>query len=135
MCSRSRRAVRRNSCVCDTPREGAGSAGDVAVGLGWRVHGGASEARRGVVSQGMRFVSWGHPGWGRRGGTADRRNVFVELEWADGWGSVRPHTQNDAARVAGETDEAAGRGRFGVPAELQQISGGKDGAAEAGGGA
>src|SRR5712692_11399814 len=61
----------------------------VAISLGWSVHGRAGETRRGDVSEGMCFVSWRHAGGRWRCVAADRRNVFVELEWADGWGFVR----------------------------------------------
>src|SRR5260370_28660027 len=105
----------------------------VAISLGWSVHGGAGETRGGDVSEGMCFVSWRHAGGRWRRVAADRRNVFVELEWADSWGFVRAHSQDNAARVAGKAEQTAGRGRVGVSAELQQISGGQDGVAEAGG--
>src|SRR6266849_10095195 len=62
---------------------GARDGVDVAIGLGWGVHGRTGEARRGALSEGMRFVSWRHLGGWRWRGAADWRDVSFELE--------RPH--------------------------------------------
>src|SRR5258707_3995447 len=68
--------------------EGTGRGFDFAIGLGWRVYGGAGYAGGGNLSEGMRFLSWGHPGGRRRGGAADRRNHSLELGLAYGGGLV-----------------------------------------------
>src|ERR1700704_1956489 len=68
--------------------EGTGASFDFAIGLGWRVYGGAGYAGGGNLSEGMRFLSWGHAGGRRRGSAADRRSISLELEWAHGGGLV-----------------------------------------------
>src|SRR5712672_1859423 len=68
--------------------EGTGASFDFAIGLGWRVYGGAGYAGGGNLSEGMRFLSWGHAGGRRRGSSADWRSISLELEWTYGRGLV-----------------------------------------------
>src|SRR6267378_8026569 len=59
--------------------EGTGASFDFAIGLGWRVYGGAGYAGGGNLSEGMRFLSWGHPGGRRRGGAVDGWGISFKL--------------------------------------------------------
>src|ERR1700730_1548149 len=81
----------------------------------------------------MRLMPWGHASRRRWRGPANRRNLPFELEWADRRRFVRSDSQDHAARLARKTKQAGGRRCPGVLAELQQISGGKNGDAKAGG--
>src|SRR5258705_13281686 len=84
--------------------EGTGASFDFAIGLGWRVYGGAGYAGGGNLSEGMRFLSWGHAGGRRRGSPADRGGPSPGLGLAYRGGPVWPESGDEAARVAGGSD-------------------------------